>query len=326
SGASLTIQPGVLVKFRYAPASYGYASAYLRVQGSVVANGTGIQPIYFTSDRDDTVGGDSNGDGSTTAPAAGDWSGIRFEAAATGSLSNVVIRYGGGRTDSGPDYAALDIGTGSAQPTLGAGIQITDNVTGMALSGSATNMTLSGATLARNTTGIALNGGSAAITGNTFTNNGTGIQAASGTGGSITNNTFTTAVGQTAMSLSAGYLGTQIGNTSTGTGINAINVPSGTVITGSVNWGQVGIPYLINQGSLTINSGASLTIQPGVLVKFRYAPAAWPNSSAYIRVQGTLVANGTGTQPIYFTSDRDDTVGGDSNGDGGATVPAAGDW
>ncbi|MBS1860073.1 MAG: hypothetical protein JST11_32185, partial [Acidobacteria bacterium] len=325
-GGALTIEAGVIVKLRYEPGGCCYTSAYLKVLGALTANGTAAQPIYFTSDRDDSIGGDSNGDGIATAPAAGDWSGIRFEPNATGSMSYVVIRYGGGSTYNGPSYSALDIGTGSAQPVLGAGIQITNNITGVAVSGPTTNVSISGATFARNTIGIALNGGSAAIIGNTFTNNGTGVQAAAGTGGSITGNTFTTTTGQTAMSLNAGYLGTQSGNTSTGTGINAINIPSGTAITGNANWGQVGIPYVVNSGSLTVNAGATLTIQPGVIVKFQYAPGGCCYTSAYLRVQGALVANGTAAQPIYFTSVRDDSLGGDSNGDGSATAAAAGDW
>jgi len=326
AGGALTIESGVIVKFRYEPGGCCATSAYLRVQGILVANGTAAQPIYFTSDRDDTVGGDSNGDGNATSPTAGDWSGIRFESGATGSLSNVVVRYGGGSTYYGPNYAALDIGTGSAQPALGAGIQITNNLTGLAVSGSGTNVGISGATFARNTTGIALNSGSAAITGSNFTSNGTGIQAAAGTAGSITGNIFTTTTGETAMSLSAGYSGTQSGNISTGSGINAINIPSGTAITGNANWGQVGIPYVVNSGSLTINTGATLTIQPGVIVKFQYEPGGCCNTSAYLDVKGALVANGTAAQPIYFTSIRDDTVGGDTNGDGGATTPTPGDW
>ena len=344
SGATLTIAPGVVVKFQQ-PSGYNYSS-YVRVYGTLVANGTATQPITFTSYRDDTALGDTNGDGSATTPAAGDWAGIRFEAGSTGSISNAVIRYGGGGAYYGPSFAALDIGTEAAnQPALGAGLQITDNNTGIAVSGTDTDETISGLTLARNgtgvrvdsgkatingntltgnTTGVFVNGGTGVVTGNTITGSTTGIQANAGTGGSITGNTITTATGGTALNISAGYSGTVSGNTASGGGFNAIYVPAWTHVTGAVTWGQLGIPYFVDLGGVHVDSGATLTIAPGVVVKFQQ-PSGY-NYSSYVRVYGTLVANGTATQPITFTSYRDDTALGDTNGDGSATTPAAGDW
>ncbi len=77
------------------------------------------------------------------------------------------------------------------------------------------------------------------------------------------------------------------------------------------------IAYIIDQ--LTISPNAVLTIEPGVVIKF-------PNYYDGINVQGALVADGTATQKIVFTSFKDDSNGGDTNNDGNGSAPGKGDW
>jgi len=90
-----------------------------------------------------------------------------------------------------------------------------------------------------------------------------------------------------------------------------------TDITADAIWNLAGSPYIINK-DIIISSAATLTIGPGVVVKFH----SYTND---FLVAGTLNANGTSSQPVLFTEIRDDT-GGDSNGDGSGSSPYPGNW
>lgn len=104
AGATLTIQPGVVVKFN--------PGAQLAVNGALQAVGTLANNIYFTSIKDDNnPAGDTNGDGNTTTPATGDWNSIVFADATvdgTSALTYCDIRYAGSS-----NYAALTFNSSS---------------------------------------------------------------------------------------------------------------------------------------------------------------------------------------------------------------------
>ncbi|MEI6778445.1 MAG: hypothetical protein WCK70_16225, partial [Chloroflexales bacterium] len=89
TGVTLTIQPGTVIKARLNTGIY--------VNGTLSANGTVDNPIYVTSEKDDTLCGDTNGDGTTTVPTVADWGFIEFEGGSndTSSLTRAVLRYGG---------------------------------------------------------------------------------------------------------------------------------------------------------------------------------------------------------------------------------------
>jgi len=66
----------------------------------------------------------------------------------------------------------------------------------------------------------------------------------------------------------------------------------------SGTWTMAGSPYIINN-IITIGGGTSLTIQPGVVVKFK--------ATTKLVVDGSLLANGTSSQTITFQAN--DTTG-----------------
>ncbi|MCP4712878.1 MAG: hypothetical protein GY869_29985, partial [Planctomycetes bacterium] len=106
-------------------------------------------------------------------------------------------------------------------------------------------------------------------------------------------------------------------------GLNAINTGGdrleidGGSLPGDRVWDGGGLPIEV-LGNITIDAEKTLTIVPGQVIKL--------SNGEQFNVNGTLWAMGTAERPIVFTSWRDDTVGGDSNNNGGADGPSEGDW
>jgi len=90
------------------------------------------------------------------------------------------------------------------------------------------------------------------------------------------------------------------------------------IVAADASWDPSGNPYVLTD-DVTVAEGITLTLLPGVIVK---ADA----TTRELSVLGTLVANGSAERPIVLTSYKDDSVSGDTNGDGAATTPLFGDW
>jgi RHS repeat-associated protein len=101
-------------------------------------------------------------------------------------------------------------------------------------------------------------------------------------------------------------------------GVQTFSLSVGGTISSNTTWTLANSPYIVTS-SVTVASPAVLTIEPGVIVKFDAGTTLTVNDGA------RLTDNGTSSAHITFTSLKDD-VGGDDNGDGTATTPAAGDW
>jgi len=89
AGAVLTIEPGVVIKFR--------DNAGIISGGKIMARGTDAEPIVFTAFTDDEYGGDLNGDATSTAPVPASWQGVGFSFGGDNDsvFENTIFRYGG---------------------------------------------------------------------------------------------------------------------------------------------------------------------------------------------------------------------------------------
>ena len=103
------------------------------------------------------------------------------------------------------------------------------------------------------------------------------------------------------------WSGSALGTTNNWSG----DIPDGTV------WAVGDVQLLTRDARVPL--GATLTIQAGAVIKFR-------SLDTDLSVEGTVSALGTAAQNIVFTSFADDSAGGDTNGDGGASTPSRGAW
>ncbi|MEW5800945.1 MAG: right-handed parallel beta-helix repeat-containing protein [bacterium] len=304
-GATLTIEPGTVIKG-------GNQSSRLIVNGALVARGTKRAPVIFTSFRDDIFGGDTNADSSASVPAAGDWDGIYFYSTSTDSacvLDHCLIKYAG--------YGSQGCGISckGASPVI-SNCMISHNRTyGVRLKSA--SPAISNCTIAQNShSGVFIEGDSSAvITGcNIYHNSVYGICSFSTATVHIRRNTFA-GNGSYAVYLCCTSGISTADNTISdyGGGIYLL----GTVTTDMRLAGNPGCPYVLN--NLTVAEGATLTIEPGVVIK-------GDMQGGRLVINGALVAKGTELAPVVFTSLRDDACEGDTNNDGRASLPAAGDW
>jgi hypothetical protein len=93
-----------------------------------------------------------------------------------------------------------------------------------------------------------------------------------------------------------------------------VNVTSS--ITTNTTW--LGKNTYVIQNSITVNSGVTLTVASGTVVKF--VASTYP----YLQVKGTLKVNGVASKKVYFTSSNDNSVGSTTPSSTGN--PALGDW
>ena len=303
ASTTLTIMPGTIIKARH-----GGAGSLL-IEGNLVATGTVESKIYFISLLDDAIGGDTDGTGSTTA-AMKDWVGIYFKSGSTGNLDYVTVRYAG----------YIGVGSNSGIDNDGGVVEIrnsiiTDNYL-RGISSHSGSVTIADSVIENHSYGIYAEGGELDIQDSVIRNNSaTGFDAVYADSVTLTGNSFYNN-GKTAR-VDAGAAFIHSGNTSND--LTSKGFEMAGIVDNNVTWYSGDLPLIIPESNTVwVNASSTLTINPGSVIKF--------GSAAGIIVEGTLLSEGTEELKIYLTSLKDDTVSGDTNGDGFASIPALADW
>ena len=319
---TLTIEPGVTIEFDTSGGVYIGHDSNSNYPGALVADGTEIDQITFTS-------------ASATPSPTGDWSGIYFANYSNDSiciLDNSIIEYGGysvteaiqcynssptityctirynGNSGIYCDNAFPEIDYCDIQNNSSYGIycdtsgpQITNSIISNNASYGIYVYDISDPYIGFNTIssngsyGIYMNSASddATVTGNTITDNSSyPIFCYAGNVKNITGNTFG------------------------GNAYEQIYVYGETITTDAI-WTNQGIPYRVSsaahvyvQGTDGTDNITTLTISPGTEIQFDTV-FLWIGHATSVSYPGALVADGTEAEPITFTSAQVSPVAGD---------------
>lgn len=329
ASSTLTIEPGTIVKFT--------DNARVRIEGSIDAQGTDTEPIYFTSVHDDTIGGDSNGNGTSTVPGSSRqtsvgwrdtrWGGMQFVEGASGTFDNAVFR-----------YAGYDHTHAQAIPALyntGGDITVTNSEFSdhyaYGIGQKSGSITIRNSRITDSTNGVVQFGGPVTISDSEFVENLRGIFSQGADDLTLTNNVFTdnTSVA-VEVDLSASRSFVHEGNVATG------GLRNGIILRGPIEHeitlsGDDQMPFIIDDsgglsaGTFQIERANNLTIAPGGVMNMEPGTVIKLTEDADLSVKGELHAVGTASARITFTSIRDNSVGGVS-WDHTEEGPSAEDW
>ncbi|MBN1902217.1 choice-of-anchor D domain-containing protein [Candidatus Sumerlaeota bacterium] len=308
SGVTLTIEPGVVVKIKPKTGT-SWLNLSITVNGTLSAIGTEFNPIYFTSLYDDTIGGDTNGDGNATKPSKDDWQKIFFTK--DSDSADCVMQFCRFRYGSKP----VPVTTGFIE-CQNASPRILDCEFDSGYIGVMCNVPHATSTLPTNPE----------IRRCQFrVLQYYGIYCAAQSQPLVEDNHFERALISVQMDLSSTptLQGSNILGTSIWKGIGISGRATDKRLPVIDFGGYAGVPYIV-MSDITVDG--TLILDPGVMIKFRPLKSGDKPIGFSFNINGGLIAEGTAEKPIYFTSLLDDTVWGDTNDDGALTVPANSDW
>lgn len=312
-GKTLTIEPGIVVKFR--------PDSGIEVEGTLLAGESGQEAVVFTSIYDKDYAPEIIPE-HDREPWPGDWDWLYFNNSFGSKMENTIVRYGGkyhiSSTYSFPPFTKgmvqaeggnlivrnskfeksfsrglwLINSSSSVEGAefLNIGVEEYSDSAAMAIEGRDDRSVVKNSTFRNNKVGLWMKkAGSPAIWENLFENNGIPIKIEG--------------------YLNSGVLTAFSGNIIRENNLNGISLIDTAFAPGvsEIDWQKADTPFIINS-EIIIPEGLTLTIGPGVIIKL--------SALGRIYVRGVLLVQGSAEEPIIFTALIDDQYGGDTNSDG----------